>query len=237
MPGLRTHFEEIAREARRHRGILRGLSGRLPARRDRVPAGASPAGAPQSRPASRSARPSRSSTSPWCPPSREARARLLARVSSSRAGRTSSCLGASGHRQDAPGQAVGLATIYAGAGCASRAPSRLAQELLPAQDEHRLPRYLKSWKKADLVIVDELGYLELGPGGPSSSSSSPSATSRARSSSPRTWSSPAGARSSAIRSLTAALLDRLTHHSHILVFEGESYRFRESRKRQARQGK
>jgi DNA replication protein DnaC len=28
--------------------------------------------------------------------------------------------------------------------------------------------------------------------------------------------------------LTAALLDRLTHHSHILVFEGESYRFRES---------
>jgi DNA replication protein DnaC len=31
--------------------------------------------------------------------------------------------------------------------------------------------------------------------------------------------------------LTAALLDRLTHHSHILVFEGESYRFRESKKR------
>jgi DNA replication protein DnaC len=31
--------------------------------------------------------------------------------------------------------------------------------------------------------------------------------------------------------LTAALLDRLTHHSHILVFEGESFRFRESNKR------
>ena len=28
--------------------------------------------------------------------------------------------------------------------------------------------------------------------------------------------------------LTAALLDRLTHHSHVLVFEGEAYRFRES---------
>ena len=28
--------------------------------------------------------------------------------------------------------------------------------------------------------------------------------------------------------LTAALLDRLTHHSHVLVFEGEFYRFRES---------
>lgn len=28
--------------------------------------------------------------------------------------------------------------------------------------------------------------------------------------------------------LTTALLDRLTHRSHILVFEGESYRFREA---------
>jgi len=31
--------------------------------------------------------------------------------------------------------------------------------------------------------------------------------------------------------LTAALLDRLTHHSHILLFQGESHRFRESRQR------
>lgn len=28
--------------------------------------------------------------------------------------------------------------------------------------------------------------------------------------------------------LTAALLDRLTHHSQVLLFDGESYRFRES---------
>jgi len=31
--------------------------------------------------------------------------------------------------------------------------------------------------------------------------------------------------------LTAALLDRLTHHAQILLFQGESYRFRESRQR------
>jgi len=31
--------------------------------------------------------------------------------------------------------------------------------------------------------------------------------------------------------LTAALLDRFTHHSHILLFKGESYRFRESSRR------
>ena len=28
--------------------------------------------------------------------------------------------------------------------------------------------------------------------------------------------------------LTAALLDRLAHHSQVLLFEGEAYRFRES---------
>ena len=31
---------------------------------------------------------------------------------------------------------------------------------------------------------------------------------------------------------TAALLDRLTHHAHILLFNGQSYRFKESGKRQ-----
>ena len=28
--------------------------------------------------------------------------------------------------------------------------------------------------------------------------------------------------------LTTALLDRLTHHSHILLFDGDSYRFRQT---------
>ncbi len=32
--------------------------------------------------------------------------------------------------------------------------------------------------------------------------------------------------------LTAALLDRLTHHAHILLFNGSSYRFRESQEKQ-----
>lgn len=32
--------------------------------------------------------------------------------------------------------------------------------------------------------------------------------------------------------LTAALLDRLTHHAHILLFNGQSYRFKESHKKQ-----
>src|SRR5690606_18367149 len=42
----------------------------------------------------------------------------------------------------------------------------LAQELLAAQQDVQLNRYLKSWAKFDLVICDELGYLRLGPGAP-----------------------------------------------------------------------
>ena len=32
--------------------------------------------------------------------------------------------------------------------------------------------------------------------------------------------------------LTAALIDRLVHYSHIVIFSGESYRLRQSMKRQ-----
>lgn len=140
-------------------------------------------------------------------------------------------LGASGTGKTHLAEAVGLATIYAGARVRFTSAITLAQELLHAQDEHRLPRYLKTWKKVDLVIVDELGYLELGPGGPllfqffaeRYESGSVIVTSNLEFS---RWSEVFGD-----PVLTAALLDRLTHHSHILVFEGESYRFRESKRR------
>lgn len=143
-------------------------------------------------------------------------------------------LGASGTGKTHLAEAVGMATIYAGARVRFTTAVTLAQELLLAQDEHRLPRYLKTWKKVDLVIVDELGYLELGPGGPllfqffaeRYESGSVIVTSNLEFS---RWSEVFGD-----PVLTAALLDRLTHHSHILVFEGESYRFRESKKRRER---
>jgi DNA replication protein DnaC len=140
-------------------------------------------------------------------------------------------LGASGTGKTHLAQAIGLAAIYAGSRVRFTTAVALAQELLLAQDEHRLPRYLKAWQKADLVIVDELGYLGLGPGGPllfqffaeRYESGSVIVTSNLEFS---RWSEVFGD-----PVLTAALLDRLTHHSHILVFEGESYRFRESKKR------
>lgn len=138
------------------------------------------------------------------------------------------CLGPSGSGKTHVASAIGLSAIYSGARVRFTTAITLAQELLAAADEHRLPRYLKSWKSADLVIVDELGYLPLGPGAPllfqffaeRYEAGSVLVTTNLEFS---RWSEVFGD-----ATLTAALLDRLTHHSQVLVFEAESYRFRES---------
>jgi DNA replication protein DnaC len=138
------------------------------------------------------------------------------------------CLGASGTGKTHIATAIGMSAIYAGAKVRFTTAVTLSQDLLAAADEHRLPRYLKGWRSADLVIVDELGYLPLGPGAPLMfqffaeryEAGSVLVTTNLEFS---RWTEVFGD-----ATLTAALLDRLTHHSHVLVFEGESYRFRES---------
>ncbi len=138
------------------------------------------------------------------------------------------CLGPSGTGKTHVATAIGMSAIYAGARVRFTTAVTLSQELLAAADEHRLPRYLRSWRSADLVIVDELGYLPLGPGAPLMfqffaeryEAGSVLVTTNLEFS---RWTEVFGD-----ATLTAALLDRLTHHSHVFVFEGESYRFRES---------
>jgi DNA replication protein DnaC len=105
----------------------------------------------------------------------------------------------------------------------------LAQELLLAQQEYRLPRYLKSWQKIDLVILDELGYLGLGPGGPLLFQFCAERYERGSVLITTNLDFARWSEVFADATLTAALLDRLTHHAHILLFQGESYRFKESR--------
>ncbi|QVL37697.1 IS21-like element helper ATPase IstB [Aminirod propionatiphilus] len=123
--------------------------------------------------------------------------------------------------------AIGLAACCVAAGCSVRFTTALtlAQELLLAQDEHRLPKVLKSSDRYDLVIVDERGYLGLGPGG------APLfqffADRYERKSVCITTNLEFGRWPEVFgdATLTEALLDRLTHHAHIFVFKGESYRF------------
>lgn len=104
----------------------------------------------------------------------------------------------------------------------------LVNELLQAQDEHRLHRMIASALKFDLVVLDELGFIPFSPIGAQALF---------------TFCSELYERLSLIittnlkfadwvqvfgdERLTAALLDRLTHHAHLIELIGESYRFRE----------
>lgn len=110
---------------------------------------------------------------------------------------------------------------------------QLVQELLQAESEYRLPRYLRTWDKFDLVIADELGYVSLTQDGPLLFQFC--AHRYEQGSLLITTNLEFGRWDEVFHdvTLTTALLDRLTHHLHILVFEGESYRFRESQRRSA----
>ena len=104
----------------------------------------------------------------------------------------------------------------------------LVNELIQAQDEHRLHRFIASALKLDLVVLDELGFIPFFQNG---------------SQALFTFCSELYERLALIittnlkfadwvqvfgdERLTAALLDRLTHHAHILELLGESYRFRQ----------
>lgn len=144
------------------------------------------------------------------------------------------CLGNPGTGKTHVAIGLGLAAIQAGHRVRFTNAITLAQELLQAQQDYRLPRYLKSWQAFDVVILDELGYLGLGPGGPllfqfcadRYERGSLVITSNLDFS---RWIEVFGD-----AALTAALLDRLTHHSHVLLFEGTSHRFQESRRQTGR---
>lgn len=143
------------------------------------------------------------------------------------------CMGGSGTGKTHVSIALGLAAIAAGYRVRFIPVMQLIQELLQAEAEYRLPRYLRSWDKFDLVILDELGYVSLAQGGPLLFQF---CADRYEKGSILITTNLEFARWTDVfhdATLTTALLDRLTHRSHILVFEGESYRFRESQRRNA----
>jgi len=138
------------------------------------------------------------------------------------------CIGKPGTGKTHIAIALGMAAMQEGYRVKFTPVLQLVQELQLAEAEYRLPRYLKSWSRVNLVILDEFGYVPLGEGGKLlfhfishmyEKSSLVVTTNLEFSRWVEVFNDPA---------LTTALLDRLTHHSHILLFDGESYRFRES---------
>lgn len=145
------------------------------------------------------------------------------------------CMGGSGTGKSHLAIALGTAAIVAGYRVRFISVMQLVQELLLAEAEYRLPRYLRTWDKFDLVILDELGYVSLSHGGPLLFQF---CAHRYEQGSLLITTNLEFSRWDEVfhdTTMTTALLDRLTHHSHILLFDGESYRFRESQRRQQEQ--
>lgn len=113
----------------------------------------------------------------------------------------------------------------------------LVQELVEARHEHRLGRLEKQWLKIDLVIVDDIGYVPFSQAGAELLWQFLAARYQRGSLVVTTnldfgeWPKVFGD-----EKMTAALLDRLTHRAHILAMNAESYRFRESLRRQEAAG-
>ncbi len=104
----------------------------------------------------------------------------------------------------------------------------LVNELILAQEEHRLSKFLVTTLKHHLIVLDELGFIPFSAAGAQLMFQFCSALYERVAMVVTTnlhfanWIQVFGD-----EQLTAALLDRLTHHAHILEFVGESYRFRE----------
>ncbi len=111
----------------------------------------------------------------------------------------------------------------------------LVNDLIQAQDEHRLPRLMATALKQQLIVLDELGFIPFSPLGAQLIFQFCSALYERVALLVTTnlkfadWTQVFGE-----ERLTAALLDRLTHRAHILEFTGESFRFRQRLQREAR---
>jgi hypothetical protein len=108
----------------------------------------------------------------------------------------------------------------------------VVHELLEAKDEKRLLRYQKQMASYELLIVDELGFVPLSKSGAELlfevfSQRYERGSTLVTSNLPfQEWTEVLGS-----ERLTGALLDRLTHHVHILEMNGESYRLKQSKRK------
>lgn len=126
---------------------------------------------------------------------------------------------------------LGLAACRLGKRVRFFTAAGLVQKLEQAQQAYTLERLQKQLDKTDLLICDELGYLSFSRSG-AELLFQVFADRYERSSTLITTNLPFSEWQQIFQGerMTAALLDRLTHHCEIFEMRGESYRFRESMK-------
>ena len=127
---------------------------------------------------------------------------------------------------------LGLAACQKGLAVGFTTAAALVHELIEARDDKRLLRLQRQLAACQLLIIDELGYVPLSPTGAELlfevfSQRYERGSVIVTSNLPfDEWTSVFGS-----ERLTGALLDRLTHHVHILEMNGDSYRLRQSKHR------
>jgi len=141
-------------------------------------------------------------------------------------------LGPSGTGKTHIALGLGLAACQQGLSVGFTTAAALVHELMEARDEKRLLRLQRQLARYNLLIVDELGFVPLSKTGAEllfeifSQRYERGATFVTSNLPFDEWTEVFGS-----ERLTGALLDRLTHHVHILEMNGDSYRLKESRSR------
>lgn len=132
--------------------------------------------------------------------------------------------------------ALGLEACRKGRRVRFTTAAGLINELVEAREAHRLSRVEAMLDKMDLLILDEIGYVPFSRSG-AELLFHVCAARYERGSLIITTNLPFSQWTEVFgdERLTGALLDRLTHHCHILEINGESYRFKQSlKKREAK---
>jgi DNA replication protein DnaC len=132
--------------------------------------------------------------------------------------------------------ALGLTACQQGKNVRFYTAAGLINQLTEAQAGLRLSHVQRMLAKLDLLIIDEIGYVPFSERGAElffqvvadsyERQSIIMTTNLDFSKWPQVFHS---------EQLTGALLDRLTHHAHILTMNGESYRFKQSMSRKKKQ--
>jgi DNA replication protein DnaC len=144
-------------------------------------------------------------------------------------------LGNSGTGKTHLALALGLAACQRGHRVRFTTAAALVHELMEARDEKWLLRFQKQMASYELLIVDELGFVPLSKTGAELlfevfSQRYERGSMLVTSNLPfAEWTEVLGS-----ERLTGALLDRLTHHVHILEMNGESYRLKQSKHKRSR---
>jgi DNA replication protein DnaC len=141
-------------------------------------------------------------------------------------------IGNSGTGKTHTALALGLAACQHGFSVDFATAAGLVHQLMEARDEKRLLKLQNQLQACKLLIIDELGYVPLSPTGAELlfevfSQRYERGSTIVTSNLPfEEWTGVFGS-----ERLTGALLDRLTHHVHILELNGESYRLKHSKSR------